>query len=73
MRKIIASAIAFAVLGLSAPLLVATSANARDDVVIVKKDRGHHYGWYKHRYNRDYAWAGRRHYYHHRGAAVIVR
>jgi hypothetical protein len=68
MRKVIASVIALAVLGLTAPLAIATSANAREKVVIIKKDRGHHYGWYKHRHDRDYA-RGR----HHRGARVIVR
>ena len=70
MRKLIASVIALAVLGVTAPLAVATSADAREKVVIIKKDRGHHYGWYKHRHDRYYA---RGHRGHHHGARVIVR
>jgi hypothetical protein len=71
MRKIIVSAIALAVLGLSAPIAAITSADAREVVVIKKRhsDRGHHYGWYKHRHDRGYA---RGHRDHH-GARIIVR
>ncbi|MBX9824474.1 MAG: hypothetical protein K2Y27_05705 [Xanthobacteraceae bacterium] len=69
MRKFIVSVIALAVLGLSAPLAMSTSADAghhyrgHKKVVIIKKhrDRGHHYGWYK------------RNHHPHRGAAVVVR
>lgn len=72
MRKVIASAIALAVLGLAAPIAAITSADARE-TVIIKKDRGHHYGWYKHRhdrdYGRDYGWERHR---HHRGARVEI-
>lgn len=72
MRKLIVSAIALAVLGLTAPIAAVTSADARE-VVIIKKhrhwDRGHHYGWYKHRHERSYA----RGYRHHRGVSVNIR
>jgi hypothetical protein len=47
MRKIIASVIALAVLGIAAPIAAISSADAK--TVIIKKDRGHHYGWDKHR------------------------
>ena len=68
MRKVIASVIALAVLGITAPIAAVTSADAR--TVIIKKDRGHHYGWYKHRGERSYGWdRGHR---HHRGTKVII-
>jgi hypothetical protein len=66
MRKLIVSAIALAVLGLSAPIAGSSSANAKHyrghkKVVIIKKhrDRGHHYGWRNH--------------HHRHGATVVVR
>ena len=72
MRKFFVSVIALAVLGLSAPIAMSTSADARHyrghkKVVIIKKhrDRGHHHGWYKrHRHHRHHS---------HSGATVIFR
>jgi len=66
MRKVITSVIALAVLGIAAPIAATTSASARE-TVIIKKDRGHHYGWYK---GRHYGWDK-----HHRrhGASVVIR
>jgi hypothetical protein len=69
MRKVLASVIALAVLGIAAPIAATTSASARE-TVIIKKDRGHHYGWYKHRHERAYGRDRDRH--HHRGAKVII-
>jgi hypothetical protein len=67
MRKVITSVIALAVLGIAAPIAATTSANA--ETVVIKKDRGHHYGWYKH--ERWHGW-DRDRYHHHRGAKVII-
>lgn len=64
MRKIIASVIALAVLGIAAPIAATSSADAR--TVIIKKDRGHHYGWYKHRGDRRWDRP------HRRGTKVII-
>jgi hypothetical protein len=73
MRKFIVSVIALAVLGLSAPIAMSTSADARHyrghkKVVIIKKhrDRGHHYGWYKHKRHHH-------HHHSHSGATVVIR
>jgi hypothetical protein len=67
MRKVLASVIALAVLGIAAPIAATTSANAR--TVIIKKDRGHHYGWNRHRGERAYGWDRHRH----RGTKVIIK
>jgi hypothetical protein len=69
MRKVITSVIAFAVLGIAAPIAATTSANARE-TVIIKKDRGHHYGWYKH--ERSFGWDRDRYRHHHRGARITI-
>jgi Ni/Co efflux regulator RcnB len=66
MRRIIASVIALAVLGIAAPIAAISSADAR--TVIIKKDRGHHYGWDKHRGDRR----GDRGRHRGRGAKVII-
>jgi hypothetical protein len=65
MRKILASVIALAVLGIAAPIAAISSAEAK--TVIIKKDRGHHYGWNKHRGDRRW---DRPH--HRRGTKVII-
>jgi hypothetical protein len=72
MRKFIVSVIALAVLGLSAPIAMSTSADAghyrgTKKVVIIKKhrDRGHHHGWHKKRH--------RHHHHSHSGATIVVR
>lgn len=46
MRKLFLALGALAVAGIAMPAAVATQANA--ETVVIKKDRGHHYGWYKH-------------------------
>ena len=66
MRKVIASVIALAVLGIAAPIAATTLANA--ETVIIKKHRGEHYGWNRHRGERSYD----RDRHHHRGAKVII-
>ena len=76
MRKVVLALASVAALGLAIPAMTAP-AEARDVVIIKKKhrhhhyDRGHHYGWYKHRHygHRDY---GHRHYGYDRGASVGV-
>ncbi|WP_157100479.1 hypothetical protein [Rhodoplanes sp. Z2-YC6860] len=68
MRKIIASVIALAVLGIAAPIAATSSADAR--TVIIKKDRGHHYGW-----NRGHHYGWNKHRGdrpRHRGTKVII-
>jgi len=69
MRKILASLITLAVLGLVVPIASSISAEARHHrghkVLVIQKhhDRGLHRGWYKNR-----------HHHHRRGGArVIVR
>ena len=47
MRKIFLTLAALAAFGIALP--VATTAPASAETVIIKKDRGHHYGWRNHR------------------------
>ena len=74
MRKLVLTLAALAAVGLAVPVMTAP-AEARDGtrVVVIKKknhwNRGHHYGWYKHRHHH------RGHYGHHHGhgARVVIR
>ena len=50
MRKTILTLAALAAFGIALP--VATTQSADAATVVIKKDRGHHYGWRNHRANR---------------------
>ena len=70
MRRLIIALVSLGFLGLALPIIGSTSADARhyrghSNVVVIKKNRGHHYGWYKNRH--------RHHHHRHSGARVIIR
>ena len=78
MRKTLLTLAALAAFGIALPVASTQPANA--ETVVIKKDRGHHYGWRNHhpnrvvvvkkRYHRDHVVVreGRRHH----GATVGV-
>jgi hypothetical protein len=70
MRKIMLTLAALAAFGIALPVAATEPANA--ETVIIKKSRGHHYGWRNHRANRVVVVKKRPRHYH-TGAAVIVR
>jgi hypothetical protein len=70
MRNILLTLAALAAFGIALPVATTVSANA--ETVIIKKDRGHHYGWRNHRAERVVVVKKRHRHYNH-GAAVIVR
>ena len=70
MRKIVLALASVAALGLALPV-VSAPAEARD-VVVIKKNKGHHYGWRNHRAEHVVV-VKKRHRHHNHGAAVIVR
>jgi len=47
MRKIVLTLAALAAVGIALPAATTQPANA--ETVVIKKDRGHHYGWRNHR------------------------
>jgi len=65
MRKLILTLAALAAVGIALP--VATTQPADAATVVIKKDRGHHYGWRNH--HRDRIVVRERH----RDRRVIVR
>jgi Spy/CpxP family protein refolding chaperone len=69
MRKIVLTLAALAAVGIALP--VATQP-ASANTVVIKKDRGHHYGWRNHRAERVVI-VKKRHHHRNHGAAVIVR
>jgi Spy/CpxP family protein refolding chaperone len=68
MRKLVLTLAALAAVGIALP--VATQP-ASAGTVVIKKDRGHHYGWRNHRAQKVVIVKKRHHRNH--GAAVIVR
>ena len=50
MRKIILTLAALAAFGIALPVATTQSANA--ETVVIKQNRGHHYGWRNHRAER---------------------
>ncbi len=68
MRKVILALSAVAALGLALPVV---SNPASAETVVIKKDRGHHYGWRHRDRDRVVVREGRRH--HRPAAAIIVR
>jgi Spy/CpxP family protein refolding chaperone len=68
MRKIVLTLAALAAVGIALP--VATQP-ASANTVVIKKDRGHHYGWRNHRAERVVIVKKRHHHRNH--GAVIVR
>ena len=50
MRKIILTLAALAAFGIALPVATTESANA--ETVVIKQNRGHHYGWRNHRAER---------------------
>ena len=73
MRKTIVTLAALAAFGFVLP--VATTQSASAETVIIKKDRGHHYGWRHHRAEKKVVIMKQRHRYHDRGhgASVTIR
>jgi hypothetical protein len=65
MRKTILTLAALAAFGIALP--VATTQSADAATVVIKKDRGHHYGWRNHRANRVVVVKKR----HHREGLVV--
>lgn len=49
MRKIVLTLAALAAFGIALPVATTQSANA--ETVVIKQNRGHHYGWRNHRAN----------------------
>ena len=70
MRNLFLTVAALAALGIALP--VATTESAKAETVVIKKNRGHHYGWNRHHRDRVVIREHREHRRHH-GAAVIVR
>lgn len=72
MRRIVLALAAVAAVGLAVPVVTAPAEAAQ--VVVIKKknhwNRGHHYGWNKHRHHQRHY--GYRH-GHRSGAAVVIR
>jgi hypothetical protein len=54
MRKIILTLAALAAFGIALP--AATTQSAYAETVVIKKDRGHHYGWNR---GHHYGWRNR--------------
>jgi hypothetical protein len=50
MRKIVLTFAALAAFGIALPVATTQSANA--ETVVIKQNRGHHYGWRNHRAER---------------------
>jgi hypothetical protein len=71
MRKTLLTIAAVAAFGIALP--VATTGSANAETVVIKKDRGHHYGWRNHRAEKVVIVKKRHRHYHHHGAAVVVR
>jgi hypothetical protein len=72
MRKIVLTLAALAAFGIALP--AATTQPASAETVVIKKDRGHHYGWRNR--DRDRVVIMKRHhreYREHRGATVGVQ
>ena len=66
MRKLVLALAALAAVGLAVPSFATSPAEARDVVIIKKKnhrDHGRHAGWHK---GKHYGWAKHRHRHHHR-------
>jgi hypothetical protein len=70
MRKIFLTLAALAAFGIVLPVAATEPASA--ETVIIKKNRGHHYGWRNHRAERVVIVKKHRRHHNH-GAAVIVR
>ena len=70
MRKIILTLAALAAFGIALPVATTESANA--ETVVIKQNRGHHYGWRNHRAERVVI-VKTRHYREHHGATVGVQ
>ena len=69
MRKLVLTLAALAAVGIALPV-ASNTANA--ETVVIKQNRGHHYGWRNHRAERVVI-VKKRHHYRNHGAAVIVR
>ena len=76
MRKIIMTLAALAAFGIAIP---AATTSASAETVVIKKDRGHHYGWNR---GHHYGWRNhradrvvvvKRHHREHHGATVGVQ
>ena len=70
MRKLVLTLAAVAAVGFALPVM-SNPAEARD-VVVIKRDRGYHHGWYRHR-DRDWTFRHRHRDYDRHGPALIVR
>ena len=70
MRKIFLTLAALAAFGIALPV---ATAPASAETVVIKQNRGHHYGWRNHRAERVVIVKKRHHREHNRGATVIVR
>ena len=65
MRKLVLTLAALAAVGIALPVASTTAANA--ETVVIKQNRGHHYGWRNHRAERVVIVKKR----HHRDNVVI--
>jgi Ni/Co efflux regulator RcnB len=70
MRKIVLTLAALAAVGIALPVAATQPASAA--TVVIKKDRGHHYGWRNHHRDRVVV-VKQRHHREHRGATVGVQ
>ena len=74
MRKTLLTLAALAAFGIALPV---ATAPASAETVIIKKDRGHHYGWRNHHRDRKVVIIKKkRHHHHHNrgvGASVTIR
>ena len=68
MRKLVLTLAALAAVGIALPV-ASNTANA--ETVIIKQNRGHHYGWRNHRADRVVV-VKKRHHRYHNGATVGV-
>ena len=69
MRKIILTLAALAAVGIALPVATTQSANA--ETVIIKQNRGHHYGWRNHRAERVVIVKKRHHREYHGGTVGV--
>jgi hypothetical protein len=70
MRKLVLTLAALAAVGIALPV---ASDTANAETVVIKQNRGHHYGWRNHRAEKVVIVKKRHHRYHHnRGATVGV-
>ena len=70
MRKIMLTLAALAAFGIALPVATTQSANA--ETVVIKQNRGHHYGW-RHRDRDRVVILKKRHHREYRGATVGVQ